>query len=188
MVKDKADQKKDWVRHNEQIRLPQILVVQDGKNLGVMQTRDALTLARSLGLDLVEVAPNSRPPVCQIMDYGKYMFDRSKKRSKPASPKEKEIPLRYVIDDHDLQTKANQIKKLLAKDTKIKLVVKFKHREKAHKDQGFVILNKLIAMLADVSVVEQPPRYEGSTVSARLDAKKKESKKEAAKEPPKPAT
>jgi translation initiation factor IF-3 len=177
MAKDRADykkqQKKNWVRHNEQIRIPQILVVQDGNNLGVMQTRDALALARSVGLDLVEVAPHSRPPVCQIMDYGKYMFDKSKKeKQKSTQQKEKEICFRYVIDEHDLETKANQAKKFLEKGMKVKLVVKFKAREKAHKDLGFDVLRAVIEKLKDVSSVEIAPKFEGANVMARLDVKK----------------
>lgn len=186
MSKDKADRRKpqkDWVRHNEQIRIPQIIVIHEGKNLGVMQTRDALNMARSLGLDLVEVAPTARPPVCHIRDYGKFMFERSKKKKeseKSAGPKEKEIDFRYVIGDHDLETKANQIKKFLEKGIKVKCVCKFKQREKAHKDQGFVILNRLIELLKDVSSVELAPRFEGGNVICRLDVKKetKDQKKE----------
>lgn len=180
MAKDKPDQKKkkkEWVRRNEQIRIPQILVVQDGKNLGVMQTKDAIALARSVGLDLVEVAPHSRPPVCQIMDYGKYMFDKSKKKAKAHEQKEKEVSLRYVIGDHDLETKASQIRKFLDKGMRVKCVVFFQKREKAHKDQGFVILNKMIEMLKEDATVEQQPRFEGANVIARLVAKK-DSKKQ----------
>lgn len=180
MVKDKADGKKsskDWVRHNEQIRIPQVLVVQDGKNMGVMQTRDALALARGVGLDLVEVAPHSRPPVCQIMDYGKFMFDRSKKqKQKGNQTKEKEISFRYVIDGHDLETKANQAKKFLEKGMKVKLVVKFKQREKAHKNMGFTVLNKIIEMLKEDASVETAPKFEGENVIARLDVKKEHKK------------
>jgi translation initiation factor IF-3 len=184
MSKEKADQKKkNWVRHNEQIRIPRVLVVQDGKNLGEMSTRDALSLARSVGLDLVEVAPHSRPPVCQIMDYGRHMYDKSKKdKVKQQTQKEKEVSFRYVIDDNDLETKANQIKKFLAKGMKVKCVVKFKQREKAHKDLGFQLLNKLIETLKDFALVEQSPRYEGANVIARLDVVKKEVKKEAKKD------
>jgi len=177
MSKDKTDKKKAWVRHNEQIRIPQVVVIQDGNNLGQMATKDALTLAKSLGLDLVEVAPHARPPVCRIMDYGKFMFDKSKKEKKNTGPKEKEISFRYVIDDHDLATKANQCKGFLEKGSRVKLVVKFKQREKAHKDLGFDILNKVIEMLKEFSSVEQAPRFEGANVIARLDVKK-DTKKE----------
>jgi translation initiation factor IF-3 len=161
------------VRHNEQIRIPRILVVQDGKNLGEMFTRDALALARNAGLDLVEVSPYSRPPVCQIMDYGKFMYDKSKKdKQKSPQIKEKEIAFRYVIDQHDLETKANQAKGFLEKGMRVKLVVKFKAREKAHKDLGFDVIRRVIEILKDVSTVEIQPKFEGANVIARLDVKK----------------
>jgi translation initiation factor IF-3 len=153
--------------------------------LGTMQTRDALALARSVGLDLVEVAPNVRPPVCRIMDYGKFMFDKSKKdKSQGAAQKEKEICFRYVINTHDLETKVNQAKKFLEKGMKVKLVVTFKQREKAHKNLGFEILNKAIDMLKDVVSVESEPKYEGANVVAKLDVKKEA--KEVKKVVPKP--
>lgn len=173
MVVNKPEMKKNWVRHNEQIRIPRILVVQDGKNLGEMFTRDALALARNAGLDLVEVSPYSRPPVCQIMDYGKFMYDKSKKdKQKSPQIKEKEIAFRYVIDQHDLETKANQAKGFLEKGMRVKLVVKFKAREKAHKDLGFDVIRRVIEILKDVSTVEIQPKFEGANVIARLDVKK----------------
>lgn len=173
MVNKPDAKKKNWVRHNDQIRIPRVLVVKDGANLGEMATRDALALARSEGLDLVEVAAHSRPPVCQIMDYGKFMYDKSKKdKGKSNQPKEKEITFRYVIDQHDLETKANQAKGFLEKGTKVKLTVKFKSREKAHKDLGFDVIRKVIEMLKDVSTVEIAPKFEGVNVIARLDVKK----------------
>jgi translation initiation factor IF-3 len=170
---NKPEAKKNWVRHNEQIRIPRVLVVQDGKNLGEMATRDALILARSYELDLVEVAPHSRPPVCQIMDYGKFMYDRSKKeKQKTTQNREKEISFRYVIDQNDLETKANQAKGFLEKGHKVKLVVKFKAREKAHKDMGFDVIKKIIEILKECSTVEIQPKYEGANVIAKLDCKK----------------
>lgn len=168
--------KKDWVRCNEQIRIPQVLVIFDGKNLGVMSNRDALNIARQSNLDLVEVSPHTRPPVCHITDYGKYMFERGKKQKEVASKqnqiKEKEVDFRYVIGEADLQTKINQIRKFLEKGMKVKCVCRFKMREKAHKDQGFDILNKVINQLQDVATVESPPKYEGSNIMCKLDVKK----------------
>jgi len=174
MAKKKAkQQKQDFVRSNEQIRIPRVLLVQDGVNLGEIPTREALAKARAAGLDLVEVAPKARPPVCQIMDYGKYMFDKQKRnKTKSANQKEKEISFRYVIDIHDLETKANQARKFLSKGQKVKVVVKFKAREKAHKDKGFVAIRKLIEMLEDVASVEKEPSFEGHNITARLDVKK----------------
>ena len=172
MAKKKAKQR-DFVRTNEQIRIHQVLLVQDGANLGVVPTREALAKARAAGLDLVEVAPKARPPVCQIMDYGKYMFNKQKKqKTKSMNRKEKEISFRYVIDVHDLETKANQARKFLEKGQKVKVIVKFKAREKAHKDKGFTAIQKLIDMLEDVASVEKEPAFEGHNITARLDMKK----------------
>lgn len=182
MAKQRPDQfdrerpKKDWVRSNEQIRIPQVLVIFDGKNLGIMSNRDALNLARQNNLDLVEVSPNTRPPVCHIINYGKYMFERSKKQkemiSKQNHTKEKEVDFRYVIGDADLETKINQIRKFIEKGIKVKCVCRFKQREKAHKDQGFDVLNRVIEQLQDVAVVESPPKFEGSNIMCKLDIKK----------------
>lgn len=169
------EDKKNYIRRNEQIRIPQILVIHDGKNLGVMNPRDALNIARSHDLDLVEVAPNSKPPVCHIIDYGKFMFDKSKKdkdKAKSPSSKEKQVDFRYVIGDHDLTTKINQIKGFLEKGMKVRCVCKFKNREKAHKDEGFDLFNRIFEMLKEVAVVESPPKMEGTNITCRLDYKK----------------
>ncbi len=168
--KAKNTDNKNFVRSNERIRIHEVLLIHEGQNLGVMKTQDALAKARDVGLDLVEVSPTSRPPVCQIMDYGKYMYEKNKKK-KQHVVKEKEVSFRYVIDDHDLETKANQIRKFIGKGHKVKVVVKFKAREKAHKDKGFVALEKLIMMLEDVVSVEKSPGFEGHYVTARLDKK-----------------
>jgi translation initiation factor IF-3 len=169
-----ASERKDTVRSNFQIKAPRVRVIQDGKNLGIMQTFEARKLAQDVGLDLVEVAPQSQPPVCQIMDHGKFMYERSKKQKekKSSQTKEKEIVFRYVIDDHDLQTKANHAKEFLEKGHKVKLVVKFKARENAHRDQGFVVMKKCIEMIGDIGVVERSPILEGKTVIARLESNK----------------
>jgi translation initiation factor IF-3 len=174
MLKKQADKgRKNLVRYNDFIRIPQVLVIQDGNNLGVMATKDAIALARENGLDLVEVAPHSRPPVCQIMEYGKYMFDKSKKeKQKSTQQREKEISFRYVTDAHDIETKVNQAKKFLDKGFKVKLVVRFKKREKVHKELGFETLKQVIDMLRDYAFVEIEPKFEGANVMAKLDIKK----------------
>jgi len=160
---------KDFVRYNERIRIPQVLVVHEGRNLGVMATREALAKARSMGLDLVEVAPQARPPVCSIMEYGKYMYDKQKRaKSQSHAKKEKEVSFRYVIDDHDLVTKANQVRRFLEKGMRVKLMVKFKAREKAHKEQGFTAMKRLLSMLEDVATVEKAPGFEGNNIIARV--------------------
>lgn len=171
---DKPEKRKDFVRHNEQIRVPQVLLIENGRNVGVIATSVALAKARTAGLDLVEVAAQARPPVCQIMDYGKFMFDKQKKQKEKSGSthKEKEISFRYVIDIHDLEVKASAARKFLEKGDKVRVVVKFKQREKAHKDKGFEALEKLMALLEDVASLEKPAGFEGSNIVARLQAKK----------------
>ncbi len=171
---DFKEKRKDFVRHNEQIRVPQVLVIENGRNIGVMATSIALAKARAVGLDLVEVAAQAKPPVCQIMDYGKFMFDKQKKDKDKQhnNHKEKEISFRYVIDENDLATKANAARRFLEKGDKVRVVVKFKHREKAHKDKGFEALEKLVALLVNEATLEKPPAFEGSNIVARLQAKK----------------
>ncbi len=166
-------QNRNFVRKNEQIRVAKILLIKGDQNLGEYSPYDALKLAREEGLDLVEVAPNARPPVCQIMDYGKFLYDQQKKKKaqKNSTQKEKEISFRYVIDDHDLETKANQARKFLEKGHRVKLIVKFKAREKAHKDQGFVAIKKCIELLDNVASVYKPVAMEGANVTCRLEAK-----------------
>lgn len=172
----KAENQKDFVRRNEQIRVPQVLVIENGRNIGILPTYAALAKARDAGLDLVEVSAQSKPPVCQIMDYGKFMFDKQKKEKDKVhnTHKEKEISFRYVIDENDLRTKANATKKFLEKGDKVRILVRFKSREKAHKDKGFEALNKLLAMVSDIGELEKQPMFEGSNIVARLQAKKVE--------------
>lgn len=165
--------KKTFTRVNEQIRISPILVVKDGQKLGTMPNYEALRLARDEGLDLVEISPNARPPVCSIMDYGKFKFDQSKKKkeSKGASQKEKEVSFRYIIGDHDLETKVNQIKGWLEEGERVKITVKFKGRENAHKDEGMTVINKCLELLKDVANVEKKPTFEGSQIITRLTKK-----------------
>lgn len=167
-------QKNDGPRCNERIRIPEIRVICDGKNLGIMKTKDALAKAKEMELDLVEVSPTARPPVCNIMDFGKFLYEKNKraKDNKSSQLKEKEIVFRYVIDTHDLETKANQAKKFLEKGFRVKLTVKFKAREKAHKDQGFAAIKSMIAHLSEVADVDKEPGFEGHNVTAKLKQKK----------------
>ena len=173
-VKGEGEKRKDFVRHNEQIRVPQVLLIENGRNVGVIATSIAMAKARAAGLDLVEVAAKAKPPVCQIMDYGKFMFDKQKKEKDKGhnNHKEKEISFRYVIDDNDLKTKANAARRFLEKGDKVRVVVKFKHREKAHKDKGFEVIQKLVDLVADIAAIEKPAAFEGSNIVGRLQAKK----------------
>ena len=172
MKKDKNEP--ELAKKNEQVRHNRVLVIHEGNKLGIMSSRDAQFKARDLGLDLVEVAPNADPPVCVIMDYGKYQYEKNKKSSgsKKSTIKEKEFSLRYVIDEHDLQTKMNQAKKYLDKGNRVKLIVKFKARENAHKEKGWTVINRAVELLAEHGTPEKPANWEGNRIAVKLINKK----------------
>lgn len=164
----KKPSNQDLVRRNESIRAREVLLVRDGQKLGVFSLYDARGKAREMGLDLVEVAPHAKPPVCSIMDYGKYMYERQKHKKRSTMVKEKEVCFRYAIDEHDLETKMNQAKSFLERGDKVRVVVKFKGRENAHKDQGWVIIRKALDMIGDAAAIEQPPKVEGNNITAKI--------------------
>ncbi|ROR01553.1 translation initiation factor 3 (bIF-3) [Desulfosoma caldarium] len=137
----------------------------DGNQLGILPLDEALNAAREEGLDLVEVAPNADPPVCKIMDYGKFRYQQSK-RSQEAKKKQtviqvKEIKLRPKTDEHDIQTKLRHIRRFLAQKDKAKVTVIFRGREIAFKDRGEMVLQRVLDELKDEVVVEVPPKMEG---------------------------
>lgn len=163
---------KDTHRVNERIRVPQVRVVgPDGKQLGIMKTKDALELAYSMGLDLVEVAPNANPPVVKIMDYGKFKYEE-KKRQKEARKKMagelKEISLRPNIDPHDLEVKLRKIREFLEDGHRVKITVFFRGREIVHKERGVKLLDKIVEELQELGVVDVAPSMEGNRLSLRL--------------------
>ena len=154
------------LRVNRQIRVPKVRVVgADGSQLGVMQTRDAQQVAQEQGLDLVEVAPNAVPPVCKIIDYGKFRYEQTKreKESKKAQHqvKVKEIKVKPNIDDHDLQTKTRHAREFLEKGNKVKVTCMFRGREMAYPENGRKVVDRLVEDLSDVSVVEAPAKMMG---------------------------
>jgi translation initiation factor IF-3 len=155
------------VRHrvNEGIRIPEVRVIgPDGSQIGVMNTRDALEKAYSMGLDLVEVSASSRPPVCKILDYGKFKYDLKKKQresKKTHSGEVKEISFRPNIDEHDLETKMKKMIEFLESGRKVRLRVFFRGREIVRQDRGRKLLNQIIQDHADICTVEMPARMEG---------------------------
>ncbi len=161
----------DKQKINQQIRASQVLVVKKGEKLGVMPTYKALTLARDEGLDLVEVAPNSKPPVCSILDYGKYKFQQSQKDKKQKAGKQeiKGIRFRPNTDNHDIDTKLKAIIKFLKAGKKVQIIVKSKGRELAHKDLSFEIVKKIIEGIKDVGRPEASPKMSGKDISCRLE-------------------
>lgn len=162
---------------NHQIRIPQIRVIdEEGEQLGIMDTRDALEMAEDRGLDLVEVAPNARPPVCRIMDYGRFRYEQSKKakkaKAKSHQQKVKVIKFRPKTEDHDYQFKKRHIIEFLEAGDKVKVIVQYRGREMAHKERGMLIVTRLLEDLEDALVVD-PPRMEGNTLSLMLMPPKK---------------
>jgi translation initiation factor IF-3 len=165
--------KQPEVRVNERIRVPQVRVIaEDGAQVGVLPVREALALAQSRGLDLVEVAATSRPPVCRIMDYGKFKYEQNR-RARKAKKKQhqmqlKEVKMRPKIEGHDYEFKIQHAREFLADRDKVKLTVTFRGREIAHQDLGHKIIQRAIADLAELATVESPPRSEGRTLTAVL--------------------
>jgi translation initiation factor IF-3 len=137
----------------------------EGEQLGILEKHNAIAAAEDLGLDLVEVAPTADPPVCRIMDYGKFKYEQSKKaqvaKKKQRIIQVKEIKVRPKTDSHDLETKAKHARKFLEEGNKIKVTVRFRGREIVHTDRGHLVLKKLMELLTDVAVVEAPAKMEG---------------------------
>jgi translation initiation factor IF-3 len=158
---------------NERIRAREIRVIgSDGSQLGVMTPEVALARAEEEGLDLVEVAPNSSPPVCRIMDYGRYRYEQKKKsgKAKGHATALKEIKLRPRTDDHDLETKLKSARRFLMDGDKVKVTVMFRGREVVHRSIGQQQLERVTTMLGNLATVEMPPRMEGRFLSMILVA------------------
>lgn len=165
--------KPDDVNVNERIHAKAVrLIGADGQQLGIMPTQEALAKAIQDALDLVEVAPNSDPPVCKIMDYGKYKYQTSKKlqegKKKSKTLQLKEVRVRPHTDEHDLGFKIRNIKKFLEKKDKVKVTVLFKGREMAYMDAGIALLGRIAQEAAEQGTVEQAPTKEGWRVSMVL--------------------
>ena len=162
---------------NEQIRDKEVrLIGENGEQLGIMSAKDALKLAREAELDLVKIAPTAKPPVCKIIDYGKFRYEQAR-REKEAKKKQKvtdvkEIRLSPNIDDNDLNTKANQARKFIAKGDKVKVTLRFRGREMAHTTSSKVILDQFYAKLEDVAVIEKSAKLEGRSMTMFLSEKR----------------
>ncbi|MGP8051921.1 MAG: translation initiation factor IF-3 [Desulfobaccales bacterium] len=154
------------MRINEQIRVPEVrLIGPEGEQIGVMPTKEALAQAAEAHLDLVEVAPQAVPPVCRIMDYGKFKYQQSKKlqeaRRRQTIIQVKEIKVRPKIEEHDMGFKLKNSRRFLSEGDKVKISVIFRGREIAHTDRGIRILAQMAEALVDVGTVEQAPKLEG---------------------------
>ena len=162
-----AIERKNQQRINEQIRISPIRVIgAEGDQLGVITRDEALEKARSIGLDLVEVAPLEKPPVCRIMDYGKFKYQQKKRQHKGHThhSKNKELRVRPKIGDHDLMTKVNRAKEFLAEKDKVIFSVIFRGRENAHVDEGYKLVQRLQKELEEVAKLEQAPQMHGRRI------------------------
>jgi translation initiation factor IF-3 len=157
---------KDEHRLNERIRVPQVrLIDENGTQVGIVPTHEALSMARDRGLDLMEISPSSHPPVCKICDYGKFKYEKKKKEQQAKKNqtiiKVKEIQLRPQTEDHDLDYKFKNVKQFLEEGDKAKITIMFRGREVAYTDQGFKLMEQLIEQVKDICIVEAPPKLEG---------------------------
>ena len=156
-------------RTNERIRSPQVQVISsDGKNLGTLNTQEAVNIAKQEGLDLIEVSPNAKPPVCKIIDVGKYKYDLQKKANKAKKKQKiinlKEIKLRPVTEIHDYNFKIKNAQKFLEKGDKVKFTVKFKGREMQHTHLGNQLMDRIINDTSKLGKVEVQPKFEGKQI------------------------
>ncbi|MBD3297469.1 MAG: translation initiation factor IF-3 [candidate division Zixibacteria bacterium] len=165
------------MRVNRRIRIPQVRVIgSDGEQLGILDTREALQMAQNEGLDLVEISPNARPPVCRILDFGKYQYEEAKNQKKAKkrqqSTQMKEMRYRPKIDEHDIQFKTNRLREFLQDGHKVRAYVEFRGREMTHTEFGYQILERIKEMLSDVGQPESSVRMEGRRMSLIIDPKK----------------
>lgn len=162
---------------NEQIRDKEIrLIGENGEQLGIMSAREAMQLAREAELDLVKIAPTAKPPVCKIIDYGKYRYEQARKE-KEAKKKQKIIEIKEVrlspnIDTNDLNTKTSAARKFLEKGDKVKVTLRFRGREMAHMSKSRHILDDFAQVLSDIAVIDKPSKVEGRTMVMFLTAKR----------------
>jgi len=169
--------KEDSVRVNERIRIPNVRVVDDdGGQVGIMSSRDALSLAREKGLDLVEVSPQASPPVCRIMDYGKFKYEASKRANKDRKKQHrilvKEVKFRVKIDDHDFEFKVQNARKFLDANNRVRFTVMFRGREVSHPELGKELLRRAAELLDEVGQVESDPRLEGFNMTMYMVPRK----------------
>jgi len=153
------------LRINHRIRVPEIRVIFEEEQLGIMPTHEALRLAEEKGLDLVEISPRAFPPVCRIMDYGKYKYEEAKKkqqaRKKASTVETKEIKFRPKTEEHDMDFKVKHVRRFLEAGNKVRLAVVFRGREITHPQTGMAVLNRVVERCGDLATVEATPNMEG---------------------------
>jgi translation initiation factor IF-3 len=170
---DRRPPERDTTRINERIRVPEVRVIDDeGNQVGVMKTPDALTFAQERDLDLVEVAPEARPPVCRVLDYSKYKYEQAQKVKQAKKHQQqitvREIKFRPKIAEHDYDTKKHHVERFLKHKDKVKVTIMFRGREVTHPERGTMILDRLAEELAEIGVVEQRPMQEGRNMTMMM--------------------
>jgi translation initiation factor IF-3 len=168
-IKSPKDDQATRTRLNQAIRVKEVRVIDpDGNQLGILNIRDALAAAAEFGLDLVEVSPTAKPPVCKIMDHGRFKYEQTKKqqeaKKKQTTFQLKEIKVRPKTGEHDLQTKLGHIRKFLDRKDKVKVTVMFRGREIALSDRGRDLLQQIAKEVEEIAIVEQYPKFEGRTM------------------------
>ncbi|HKJ98030.1 MAG TPA: translation initiation factor IF-3 [Desulfotignum sp.] len=168
--------RQDQANVNKGIRASEVRVIgADGEQIGIMPVSEALRIAEDQTLDLVEVSPDANPPVCKIMDHGKFKYEQTKKKQeakrKQKTTQIKEIKVRPKTDDHDLATKARHIEKFISNNDKVKITLVFRGREVMLREQANAVLEKVVKLTADFAVVEQQPRFEGRVITMLLAPK-----------------
>jgi len=184
----KQGQQQEGLRINERIKSLQVRLIGDGgEQVGVISKQEALEKASEAGLDLVEVSPDANPPVCRLIDYGKYKYQQSKKqqeaKKKQITIEVKEINLTPNTDKHDIETKQNHIKKWMSQRNRVKVGVKFRGREMAHTELGYTVLDSLMAGIDDIAAQEAPPKMEGRRLVVNLVPKSEKEKQTSTKKP-----
>jgi translation initiation factor IF-3 len=170
---DRRPPERDLTRINDRIRVPEVrLVGEDGKQIGVVKTDEALDYARERDLDLVEVAPEARPPVCRVLDYSKYKYEQAQKQ-KAARKHQQQITIREIkfrpkIAQNDYDTKKGHVRRFLTGKDKVKITIMFRGREVTHPERGTALLDRLASDLADVGVIEQSPLQDGRNMTMLL--------------------
>jgi len=170
---DRRPPERDLTRINERIRVSEVrLVAADGKQIGVVPTEQALEMARERDLDLVEVAPDARPPVARLLDYSKYKYEQEQKakaaRKHQQQVNVREIKLRPKIAAHDYETKKGHVERFLSRQDKVKVTIMFRGREQAHPDRGRALLQRLYEDVSDLATIEQEPEQEGRNMHMLL--------------------
>jgi translation initiation factor IF-3 len=170
---DRRPPERDSTRINERIRVPEVrLIDENGEQVGIVPTPEALERARNSDLDLVEVAPTSKPPVCRILDYSKYKYEQEQKAKQARKHQQqvnvREIKLRPKIAQHDYETKRGHVERFLKQHDKVKVTIMFRGREQSHPERGRMLLDRLLEDVSEIGVLEQAPLQEGRNMTMLL--------------------